>query len=62
MLVVLSATLTLVDCFVSVMKVAVSVANMQLEVSTTLMQVKVSPANMWVTISLKLCRWESLLQ
>ena len=53
-LVVLSAALTLVDFFVSVMKVAVSVEIMQLEVSATLMQVKVSPANMWVTIFIEI--------
>ena len=50
MLVVLSATLMLVDLFVAVIKVTVFVAIMQLEVSVTLMQVKVSAANMWVAI------------
>ena len=53
---VLSAAFMLVDlCFSYV-------AIMQLEVSATLVQVKGSAANMWVTIFLKLCRWESLLQ
>ena len=61
MLVVLSATLKLVDLFVAVMKVTVSVAIMQFEVSATLMQVKISAANMWVTI-LKLYRSDFLLQ
>ena len=51
MLVVLSATLILVDLFVAVKKMTVSVAIMQLEVSATLMQVKISAANMWVTIT-----------
>ena len=41
MLVVLSATFTLVDLFVAVM---------QLEVSAAFMMVKVSAANVWVTI------------
>ena len=54
MLVVLSATLMLVDRFVSVMKVTVSVTIMQLEVSATPMLVKVS------AFFLKLCRWESV--
>ena len=36
------------------MKVTVSVAIMQLEVSTTLVQVKVSTANMWVTIFIEI--------
>ena len=51
MLVVFSATLMLVDLFVSVMKVTVSVAIMQLEVPATLMQVKVSAAVMQVVFS-----------
>ena len=46
MLVVLSATLILVDLFVAVKKMTASVAIMQLEVSATLMQVKISAANM----------------
>ena len=50
---VLSATMMLVDLFVSVMKVTVSVAILQLEVSATLMQVKVSAANMWVEFMYK---------
>ena len=54
MLVVLSATLMLVDFFVSVMKVTVCVAIMQFEVSTTLRQVKGSAANMWVTIFIEI--------
>ena len=54
MLVVLSATLILVDHFVAVMKVTVSVAIMQLEVSATLMPVKISAANMWVTIFIEI--------
>ena len=50
MLVVLSATLMLMDLFFfAVMKVTVSVAIMQLEVSVTLMPVNISAANMWVT-------------
>ena len=48
MLVVLSATLMLVDLFVLVMKA--SVAIMELENCATLMQVKVFAANMWVNI------------
>ena len=51
---VLSATLILVDLFVLVMKVTVSVAIMLLEVSATLIQVKVSAANMWVTIIIEI--------
>ena len=58
----ISATLTLVDLLVAVMKMSVSVAIVQLEVSAALMQVKSSAANMWVTVFLKLCTWESLLQ
>ena len=50
MLVVLSATLMLVDLFVAVMKVTVSVAIMQLEVSATLTPVTISAVNMWGTI------------
>ena len=42
---VLSATLTLVDLFVAVMTVTVSVAIIQLQVLATLMQVKISTAN-----------------
>ena len=54
MLVVISATLMLVDLFVAVMKVTVSIAIMQLEVSATLMQVKISAANMWVTFFIEI--------
>ena len=54
MLVVLSATLMLLDRFVAVKKMTVSVAIMQLEVSATLMQVKISAANMWVTIFIEI--------
>ena len=54
MLLVLSATLMLVDLFVSIMKVTVSVAIMQLEVFATPMQVKVSAANTWVTIFIEI--------
>ena len=50
MLVVFSATYTLVDLFVVTMQVAVSIAIIQLEVSAVFMLVKVSAANMWVTI------------
>ena len=50
MLVVLSATLMLVDLFVAAIKVTVSVAITQLEVCATLRPVKISAANMWVTI------------
>ena len=50
MSVVLSATLTLLDLFVAVMKVTVSVAIMQLEVSATLTPVEISASNMWMTI------------
>ena len=49
MLMVLSATVILVDLFVAVMQVTVSVAIMQLEVSAVYMQVKVSAVNMQVT-------------
>ena len=61
MLVVLSATIMLVDLFVAIMQETVSVAIMQLEVSTASMQV-VSAGKIWVTILLKLYMWESLLQ
>ena len=54
MLVVLSATLMLVDLFVAVMKVTVYVAIMQLEVSATLVQLKFSTANIWVTIFIEI--------
>ena len=47
-------TLMLVDLFVAVMKVTVSVAIIQLEVSATLKPVKISVANMWVTIFLEI--------
>ena len=50
MLVVLSATLRLVDLFVGVMKVTVSVGIMHSEASATLTPVKMSAAIMWVTI------------
>ena len=58
--VVLSTKIMLVDHFVAIMQVTVSVAIMQLEVSAAF--AKVSTANMWVTILLKLCIWETLLQ
>ena len=48
MLVVLSATIILVDLFVAFKQVIVCVAIIQLEVSATFMQVKASAANMWV--------------
>ena len=54
MLLLLSAKLKLVDLFVAVMKVSVSVPIVQLEVSATLMPVKISPANMWVTIFIEI--------
>ena len=47
---VLAATLMMVDLFVEVVKVTVSLAIKQLEVSATFMQVKNSAANIWVTI------------
>ena len=40
----------LVDLFVAIMQVTVSVTTMQLEVSVLLMQVTVSAANIWVKI------------
>ena len=46
MLVVLSATLMLVDLFFSVTKVTVSNAILQFEVPATLIQVKISAAYM----------------
>ena len=46
MMVLLSATLMLVDLSVAVMKVTVFVAIIQLEVSATLVQVKIFAANM----------------
>ena len=48
MLVVLSATIILVDLFVAFKQVIVCVAIIQLEVSAAFMQVKASAANMWV--------------
>ena len=54
MLVVISATLMLVNLFVAVMKVTVSIAIMQLEVSATFIQVKISAANMWVTFFIEI--------
>ena len=51
MLALLSATLMLVDVFVAVMEVTVSVAIMLLEVSATLRSFcNISAANIWVTI------------
>ena len=47
---VLAATLMMVNLFVEVVKVTVSLAIKQLEVSATFMQVKNSAANIWVTI------------
>ena len=58
MLVVLSATLMLVDLFVAVMKVAVTVAIIQLEVSATLMPVNISAANIWVAIFIEIMQLE----
>ena len=59
MLVVLSATLMLVDFFVAVMKVTVSVAIMQLGgFSATLMPVKISAVNVWVTIFVEIMQVE----
>ena len=40
--------------FVAVIKVTLSVAIMQLEISGTLSQVKISAANMWVTIFIEI--------
>ena len=54
MLAVLSATFVLVDVFVAIMQVTVSVAVMHLEVSAKFMQVKVSAANTWMTISIEI--------
>ena len=56
MLVVLSATLMLVDLFLAVMKVTICVAITQFEVSATLMSVKISAANMWVTILIEIMK------
>ena len=54
MLVVLDTTNFLVDRFVAIMQVTVSVAIIQLEVSAPFMQVKVSAANMWVTVFIEI--------
>ena len=54
MLLVLSATFMLVDLFVAIMQVTVSVTIMHLEVSAAFMQVKLSAANMWVTIFIEI--------
>ena len=54
MLVVLSDMLMLLDLFVAVVKVTVSVAIMQLEVPATLMQAKVSTVNVWMTIFIEI--------
>ena len=50
MSVVLSATIMLVDLFVAMTPMTVSVAIVQLEVSARPIQLKVSAANMWVTV------------
>ena len=55
---VLSATFILVDLFVAIMQVTVSVENFQLEVSAPFIQVKVSVANMWVTIFIEILHVE----
>ena len=44
------------------MSVVLSSTIMLVDLFVAFMQVKVSAANMWVTIFLKLCTWESLLQ
>ena len=44
----------LVDLFVAVMKVIVSVAIMQLQSSATLMPVKMSAVNIWLTIFIEI--------
>ena len=49
MLVVLSATFILVDLFLAIMQVTVSVEIVQFEDSAPFMQMKMSAANMWVT-------------
>ena len=54
MLVVLSATFILVDLFVAIMQVTISVEIMQLQVSAPFIHVKVSAANMWVTIFIEI--------
>ena len=54
MLVLLSATFILVDLFVAIMQVTVSVEIMQLEVSASFMPVNLSAANMWVTIFIEI--------
>ena len=48
MLVVLSATIMLVDLFVAITQVFASAAVVLLEVSAAFMQGNVSAANMWV--------------
>ena len=54
MLLVLSATLMLVDLFMAFTKVTVFVSIMQLEVSATLMPVNISAANTCVTIFIEI--------
>ena len=54
MLAVLSATFMLVDLFVAITQVTVSVAIMHLEVSAAFIQVKASAANMLVTIFIEI--------
>ena len=56
MLVVLCATFILVDLFVAIMQVIISVEIMQLEVSTPFM----SAANMWVTIFIEIMHMKSV--
>ena len=56
MLLVLSATIMLVDLFVAITHVIVSFAIMQLEVSATFMKVKASAANIMVTIFIEIMR------
>ena len=58
MLVVLCATFILVDLFVAIMQVIISVEIMQLEVPAPFM----SAANMWVTIFIEIMPMKSLLQ
>ena len=47
---ILSATGMLVDIYVAIMQVTVSVVFMHLDVSAAIMQMTVSTANIWVTI------------
>ena len=58
MLVLLSATFILVDLFVAIMQVTVSVEVIQLEVSAPFVQVKMSAANMWVTFLIEIMHVE----